>query len=105
MKHIKFWFGCAYLQRLILPIINRWESLTLDTMGPLHFPRHPLDLTSFWLKALKPATWTALSFKTKKHYGQEWRHMASNCYITRCPVYTDRILYMSYWINAKKIIR
>ena len=53
-------------KKLILPIINRWESLALDTMGPLRFPRHPLDLAGFGLKALKPATWTASSFQTQK---------------------------------------
>lgn len=52
-------------KKLVLPIIDRWESLALDTMGPLHFPRHPLDLARFGLQALKPATWTASSFKTQ----------------------------------------
>ncbi len=63
--------------RLILPIINRWESLALDTMGPLRFPRHPLDLASFGLNALKPATWTASSFKTEKAKAL-WAGMAAH---------------------------
>src|SRR5690606_3966212 len=53
-------------KRLILPLIDRWESLATDTMGPLRFPRRPLDLARFGLNALKPATWTAASFKTQK---------------------------------------
>jgi len=63
--------------KLILPIINRWESLALDTMGPLRFPRHPLDLASFGLKALKPATWTASAFKTQKAKAL-WAGMAAH---------------------------
>lgn len=64
-------------KKLILPIINRWESLALDTMGPLRFPGHPLDLASFGLKALKPATWTASSFKTQKAKAL-WAGMAAH---------------------------
>ena len=64
-------------KKLILPIINRWESLALDTMGPLRFPRHPLDLASFGLKALKPATWTASSFMTQKAKAL-WAGMAAH---------------------------
>ncbi|PRD51438.1 phytoene desaturase family protein [Sphingobacterium gobiense] len=64
-------------KKWILPIIDRWESLALDTMGPLRFPRHPLDLAGFGLKALKPATWTAALFKTKKAKAL-WAGMAAH---------------------------
>lgn len=64
-------------KRLILPIINRWETLALDTMGPLRFPSHPLDLALFGLKALKPATWTASGFKTQKAKAL-WAGMAAH---------------------------
>lgn len=53
-------------KKLVLPVVERWENLATDTMGPLRFPQHPLDLAAFGLKALKPATWTASSFKTQK---------------------------------------
>ena len=53
-------------QRLIQPIAEHWESLALDTMGPLRFPKHPIDLAAFGLHALKPASWTAKLFKTEK---------------------------------------
>src|SRR5690606_41782087 len=46
-------------------------------MGPLRFPRHPLDLASFGLTALKPATWTASSFKTEKAKAL-WAGMAAH---------------------------
>ncbi|TYP95986.1 phytoene dehydrogenase-like protein [Sphingobacterium allocomposti] len=57
--------GSTY-KRLISPVVSRWGSLAVDTMGPLRFPRHPLDLVRFGLDALKPATWTAATFKTQK---------------------------------------
>lgn len=64
-------------KRLILPIINRWETLAPDIMGPLRFPNHPLDLAAFGLQALKPATWTASSFKTQKAKAL-WAGMAAH---------------------------
>ncbi len=64
-------------KELILPIVNQWESLALDTMGPLRFPKHPLDLALFGLNALQPATWTAARFKTQKAKAL-WAGMAAH---------------------------
>ena len=55
-----------YYRKLIQTIINRWEGLALDMMGPLHFPKKPLQLAAFGLDALQPASWIARSFKTEK---------------------------------------
>jgi len=66
-----------FYKKLIQPIVEQWESLALDTMGPLRFPDHPLDLASFGLKALKPASWTAAQFKTEKAKAL-WAGMAAH---------------------------
>lgn len=57
--------GETYL-RLVEPVINEWEKLAKDTMGPLRFPKAPLLLAKFGIHALQPATWTAKRFKTEK---------------------------------------
>src|SRR5690606_4328063 len=54
--------GETYL-RLVEPVINEWEKLAKDTMGPLRFPKAPLLLAKFGIHALQPATWTAKRFK------------------------------------------
>ncbi len=66
-----------FYKRLIRPIVNQWESLALDTMGPLHFPKNPLQLASFGLNALQPASWLSRSFKTEKGKAL-WAGMAAH---------------------------
>jgi len=55
----------AYL-KLIQPLVKSWPGIAGDVLGPLHFPKHPLDLASFGLNALMPATLLAKRFKTEK---------------------------------------
>jgi len=66
-----------FYKRLIQPVVNQWESLALDTMGPLHFPQKPLQLASFGLNALRPASWLVRSFKTEKGKAL-WAGMAAH---------------------------
>lgn len=51
---------------LLQPIVAHLDTLLKDTMGPLRFPKQPLDLARFGLNAIVPATWTAQHFKTEK---------------------------------------
>jgi phytoene dehydrogenase-like protein len=51
---------------LLKPLVKSWPGLAPDVLGPLHFPKHPLDLAAFGLNALKPATLLAGKFKTKE---------------------------------------
>ncbi|HLT89130.1 MAG TPA: NAD(P)/FAD-dependent oxidoreductase, partial [Sphingobacterium sp.] len=64
-------------KKLIQPVVEHWESLALDTMGPLRFPKKPLQLASFGLGALQPASWLARSFKTEKGRAL-WAGMAAH---------------------------
>lgn len=53
-------------RNVLKPIVDNLDPLLMDTMGPLRFPKKPLDLAKFGLKALVPATWNAHYFKTEK---------------------------------------
>ncbi len=55
--------AAAYL-KLMEPIVQHWPTLAPDVLGPLRFPRHPVDLALFGLDALLPATQLAKRFKT-----------------------------------------
>lgn len=49
---------------LLEPIVRHWPTLAVDVLGPLRFPKHPLDMAQFGLDALLPATYLAKRFKT-----------------------------------------
>lgn len=57
--------GVAY-RRALQPITDNWNTLTADFLGPLRFPRHPVDLARFGLKALQPATLFQKRFKGER---------------------------------------
>ncbi len=40
---------------LMRPLVRDWPKIGLDLLGPLRFPRHPVALARFGLKALLPA--------------------------------------------------
>lgn len=42
-------------RRLMVPLVEAWEPLFRDLLGPLRPPRHPLLLLRFGLRALPPA--------------------------------------------------
>lgn len=50
--------GPAY-QRLMRPIVNDWEKIAHEFLGPLRFPKHPIAMTKFGLQALQSATFLA----------------------------------------------
>jgi phytoene dehydrogenase-like protein len=49
---------------LLGPLVESWPGLAPDVLGPLRFPKHPIDLAAFGLSALQPVTWLAKRFKT-----------------------------------------
>jgi len=55
--------------KLLHPIMHNWPAIAPDVLGPLHFPKHPLAMAEFGLKALTPATHLSKTFKTKKARG------------------------------------
>ncbi|HWB25399.1 MAG TPA: NAD(P)/FAD-dependent oxidoreductase [Chitinophagaceae bacterium] len=58
----------AYV-RLMLPLVNNWPLMTNDLLAPLHFPKQPLLMAKFGLKALQPVTKLARTFSTKQARG------------------------------------
>jgi phytoene dehydrogenase-like protein len=66
----------AYLQ-LIQPIVDDWPGLAADVLGPLHFPKHPIALAQFGLKALTSATFLGKRFQTQEARGL-WAGMAAH---------------------------
>lgn len=57
--------GARYAD-IMAPIVKNWESLALDTMGSLRFPKNPLLLARFGLTGLRSAASVAKGFKTEK---------------------------------------
>lgn len=64
-------------RNLIAPIVEHWDTLALDIMGPLRFPKRPLQMMGFGLDGLLPADWLAHSFKTEKAKAL-WAGMAAH---------------------------
>ena len=60
--------GNNYL-KLVKPLVNCWADIQDDVLGPLHFPKHPLDMTRFGWKALSTANQIAKRFHTEKAKG------------------------------------
>ncbi|GAB4035980.1 phytoene desaturase family protein [Spirosoma gilvum] len=56
-------------QNLFEPLVRHWPGLAPDILGPLRFPKHPIDLASFGFDALLPATKLVSRFKTKEARG------------------------------------
>jgi len=58
----------AYMQ-LMNSLLSDWPLIEADVLGPFHFPKHPLAMARFGLKALTSATSFARRFKTKEARG------------------------------------
>lgn len=66
----------AYL-RFMGPVVRDLPKLLPDLLGPFPFPKYPVALAEFGLKALPSATWTARRFETKQARGL-WGGMAAH---------------------------
>lgn len=63
--------------RLMHPITKMWPRIAADVLGPLHFPKHPLSMARFGLKALSSADYLSRRFHTAKAKGL-WAGMAAH---------------------------
>jgi len=59
------------------PVVRDWPLIAADVLAPLHFPKHPIAMAQFGLKALTSATYFAKRFKTKEAKGL-WAGMAAH---------------------------
>lgn len=61
--------GNAY-QQMIQPLVDNWQDIAPDFLGPLRFPKHPLKLAQFGLKALQSSNFLAKrTFSTEEAQG------------------------------------
>jgi len=54
----------ATYRSLMQPVVKDWPLIAPDVLGPLRYPKHPLAMASFGLKALSSATWLSRRFTT-----------------------------------------
>lgn len=52
--------------KLYEPLVTHWEDLTVDILGPLGIPNHPIRLANFGLKALQSARRLTARFKQER---------------------------------------
>ena len=64
-------------QKLMAPIVKDWPQLTEDILAPLHFPKHPIEMVRFGLKAITSADFLAKRFHSKEAKGL-WAGMAAH---------------------------
>ncbi len=50
--------------KLMQPIVNDWPLIVDDILAPLHFPKHPMAMARFGLKALPSASYLSKHFQT-----------------------------------------
>jgi len=62
---------------LFMPLVKKWPGMVKDLLGPLHFPKHPIDMAAFGLNALRSASSLVAKFKTKEARGL-WAGMAAH---------------------------
>ena len=56
-------------RKLIEPVVKDWPRIIADVLAPLHFPKHPVDMARFGLKALRSAKHVSKTFRSKKARG------------------------------------
>ena len=66
----------AYLH-LMKPLLEDWPLIAEDVLAPLHFPKHPVAMAGFGLKALCSATRLSRRFETGKAKGL-WAGLAAH---------------------------
>jgi phytoene dehydrogenase-like protein len=54
---------------IMQPVVNDWPLIAADVLGPLHYPKHPLAMARFGLKALTSATSFVKKFNTPEAKG------------------------------------
>lgn len=64
-------------KNLIHPLVDRWQLIRHDILGPLSFPKHPIALARFGLNALQSAKAISKKFITTEARGL-WAGMAAH---------------------------
>jgi phytoene dehydrogenase-like protein len=80
-------------QRLVRPLVRDWKHILTQVLGPIGYPRHPLALMEFGLKALQPATMLARRFATDQARGL-WAGMAAHAMLPLSQLATSAVALM-----------
>lgn len=56
----------AAYRRLMQPLAENWESVAGFILGPLRFPRDPITIARFGLRAILPTTWLTRIFRDER---------------------------------------
>lgn len=64
-------------ERLLGPMTKDMDRIVADALSPLRFPKHPMAMARFGVKAIPPATWMAKLFKTERAKAL-WAGMAAH---------------------------
>ena len=64
-------------KKFITPFVENWPQLSVDLLAPFHFPKSPINMARFGLKALPAATTIAKQFHSEKARGL-WAGMAAH---------------------------
>src|SRR5690349_15355835 len=56
-------------RKLIEPLLASWPNLVDEILGPLHFPKHPIEMSRFGLKGLRSAQHLVKNFRAKHARG------------------------------------
>lgn len=51
---------------IVTPLVENWDALSKDFLGPLVFPKNPFKMAAFGLKGLQPASLFKNRFRTKR---------------------------------------
>lgn len=62
---------------LVSPVVENWDKMINDILGPFRFPAHPLAMASFGLRALQPAARIVQRFNGRRARGL-WAGMAGH---------------------------
>lgn len=68
--------AAAYAE-LLAPLVKSWPAMAPDVLGPLRFPKYPLDMAAFGFNAFRSAASLAGKFKTREARGL-WAGMAAH---------------------------
>jgi phytoene dehydrogenase-like protein len=67
----------AVYRRMMQEVTEDWQLIDQDVLGPLHFPKHPLAMARFGLKAITSALQLSRRFSTREAKGL-WAGMAAH---------------------------
>lgn len=67
----------TFYEKLMQSLVNNWNQISNDLLGPIHLPHHPFQMAQFGMRALTSAKYYSNNFKTEYAKGL-WAGMAAH---------------------------